>query len=372
MHDLQTASYYAKRVTPHLPKEAFKAAPIRLLGGLAYLLFLVGSTVVIATSHLPWFVLLPLSFAMGQAMAGMGFLGHEVLHGQVVRNARLREFLGTILFAQFSLGPTLWRKWHNMTHHANTQHPDDDPDAMGTMEAFFSRPGLQFFYRFPQWVRSLITFGSFLGFFSVFAILKFREFYPEATPLEKRTMVRQLVLPYLFWFALLLVIGPVNWFWAYLLPLAVANFTVISYISTNHHLNPLTETNDPLANSLSVTVPRWVDVLHFNFSYHVEHHLYPGMSPKWAPLVKAELKRQFPEKYHEMSLFKALVLLWKTPRIYKDHVELVDPHRGIAYPTLGHGLDPQASTPASSRFELHPPEAPSVRAPKAAGRQAGA
>lgn len=28
-----------------------------------------------------------------------------------------------------------------------------------------------------------------------------------------------------------------------------------------------------LANSLSVTVPSWIDWLHFNFSHHTEHHM---------------------------------------------------------------------------------------------------
>jgi hypothetical protein len=103
-------------------------------------------------------------------------------------------------------------------------------------------------------------------------------------------------------------------------------------------LNPHTEINDPLANSLSVTVPRWVDVLHFNFSYHTEHHLYPGMSAKWAPLVKAELKKQFPDQYHELPMWKAMLFIWKTPRVYHNSTELVDVKTGIAYPTLGHGM----------------------------------
>lgn len=337
MHDLHTASYYAQKVTPNLPKAAFKRAPIRLLGGFAYLAFFITSAVLIAKG-LPWYYCLPLSVLMSQALSGMGFLSHEILHGHVVKQAWMRNSLGALFFAHFGLSPLLWRKWHNMTHHAHTQHPHDDPDAMGTLDDLFQQPGLQKFNQMPQWVRSTILFGSFLGFFSVFCILKLKEFWPEATPAERRQMVRETVIPYLGWFALLLLVGPVAWFWIYLVPLALANFTVITYITTNHHLNPHTEVNDPLANSLSVTVPRWMDVLHFNFSYHTEHHLYPGMSAKWAPLVKAEINKQFPGLYNELPLWKAMVFIWKTPRVYHNDTELVDIKTGVAYPTMGHGM----------------------------------
>ncbi|HLO03718.1 MAG TPA: fatty acid desaturase [Symbiobacteriaceae bacterium] len=350
MQDLHTASYYTKKVTPNLPKEAFKAAPIRLLGGLAYTVFFIASAVLIAKG-LPWYYCLPLSFLMGQALSGLGFLSHEIMHGHIVKNARLRDTLGALFFSHFGLGPLLWRKWHNMTHHAHTQHPHDDPDAMATLDELFQKPGLQAFNRMPQWVRSSILFVSFLGFFSVFCILKLKEFWPESTPAERRTMVRQAVVPYLFWLAVLPVVGPVAWFWIFLVPAALSNFTVITYITTNHHLNPHTEINDPLANSLSVAVPRWVDVLHFNFSYHTEHHLYPGMSAKWAPLVKAELKKHFPGQYHELSLWKAMVLIWKTPRVYHNSTELVDIKTGVAYPTLGYGM-------TANKLEAKPFEVP--------------
>lgn len=146
-------------------------------------------------------------------------------------------------------------------------------------------------------------------------------------------------MPWATWITLLFVIGPVKWFYAFLLPLLIANFIVMSYIATNHRLNPLTPVNDPLANSLTVTVPKWVDVLHFNFSYHTEHHLFPGMSPKYYPLVKKHIKSMWPERYHEMPLTRALAALWKTPRVYFKQFDLIDPHAGKAFGSLGNGLD---------------------------------
>ena len=113
--------------------------------------------------------------------------------------------------------------------------------------------------------------------------------------------------------------GPGKWLFAYVIPLLIANFIVMAYIATNHRLNPIVPVNDPLANCLSVTVPRWVDVLHFNFSYHTEHHLFPAMSSKYYPLVKEKIKEMWPERYHEMPMTKALAL-WNTPRVYYQEV----------------------------------------------------
>jgi len=340
MTELRTMGWYAQQIAPHLPAEAFKPVRGRLWGGLAYLSLVVGSIVAIGMYDLHPLQNLGLSVLIGQGFAGLGFLGHEILHGTVVKNARLRDFLGAIAFAQFSLGPKLWRKWHNMEHHAHTQEQHTDPDAMGTLEQFYQRPFLRWLYRLHPSVRSLISFAAFLLFFSVFCLKMLSQFYPEFRREERPVVLAQVIWPFAMWLSLLVVLGPVKWLFAYVIPLMLANFLVISYISTNHQLNPLTDLNDPLANSLSVNVPRWMDVLHFNFSHHVEHHVFPGMNPKYAPLVKAQLRRLFPEQYQEMGFGQALAALWRTPRIYKDKTDLVDPVRALAFGSLGNGLNP--------------------------------
>jgi fatty acid desaturase len=116
----------------------------------------------------------------------------------------------------------------------------------------------------------------------------------------------------------------------------------MAYISTNHFLNPYVAVNDPLASSLTVTVPKWVDVLHFNFSYHTEHHIFPTISSKYYPLIKQQIKKMWPDQYHEMPMGQALRALWKTPRIYYKNIELIDPKENNVYGSLGNGLNPAA------------------------------
>jgi fatty acid desaturase len=107
------------------------------------------------------------------------------------------------------------------------------------------------------------------------------------------------------------------------------------FILTNHCLNTLTPTiNDPLVNSLSVTLPRPLEWLSLDFGYHVEHHIFPAMSARHARVVRAALRAQFPDHYQSMPLTTALGELYRSGRVYKDDTTLIDPRTGETCPTL--------------------------------------
>jgi len=108
----------------------------------------------------------------------------------------------------------------------------------------------------------------------------------------------------------------------------------MSYIATNHFLNPLTETNDPLANTLSVTAPRWLERLHLQFGYHVEHHLFPTVSGRHAPAVRDVLRRLWGDRYLTMPHMRALRLLYARPKIHDGHDALIDPRTGERFAVL--------------------------------------
>lgn len=341
MKELKTFAWYAARVSPELPKEAFQPVPARLLGGLAYLIVIIASILTISLFELSPLVYVALAFILGFSYASMGFLGHEVLHGTVVRTPWLRNLLGAIFFWPLCTGPRLWRKWHNLEHHVHTQDEAKDPDAWPTAIKASKYFIIRWAYKLPLPVRSCFGF-LFLSFqFSLHSLNMFKLYIKQFSLKNRSILIFQLLLPWASWIALLFLIGPMKWFFAFLLPLMIANVIVMGYISTNHRLNPLVDVNDPLANCLTVTVPKWVDVLNFNFSYHTEHHLFPGMNSKYYPLVKAEILKKWPDRYHEMPLSKALLTLWKTPRVYHDKKELLDPKSNVVYSTLGNGLNPE-------------------------------
>ncbi|WP_018924426.1 fatty acid desaturase family protein [Salsuginibacillus kocurii] len=340
MSELHHFGWYAARIKKQLPKDVFKPVPARLFGGLAYVIIVAAAFVLITFFQLHFLINIGLSVVIGASFASLGFLGHEILHGTVVRKPWLRDILGAIAFWPLSTGPKLWRKWHNITHHVHTQHEDNDPDAWPTLEKISKMKGIRAVYRLPLPVRAFFSFLSLSVQFTAHSLKMFVMYLKEFKPRKQPAVFFQAAAPWISWIGLLFIIGFQNWFFVYLLPLFIANFIVMAYISTNHRLNPLVEVNDPLANSLSVTVPKWVDVIHFNFSYHTEHHLFPGMSSKYYPLVKQHIKENWPERYHEMPMGQALKALWKTPRPYFQGNQLVDPRRVETYGSLGNGLDP--------------------------------
>lgn len=288
--------------------------------------------------HLHWAIQSLVSLAIGFAFAGLGFLGHETLHGSVVRTPWLRNLAGQACMWAFGIGPRLWRRWHNVEHHGHTQQAGDDPDAMHTLEDFHDRRGLQWLYRIAPWLRAILMFVSLSLWFSWHSVQMLRRYLPGVARRDQTVMLVQFLLPVAFWVALAVVVGPRAWLFAYVLPLLFANFIVMSYISTNHLINPLTPISDPLAGSLTVRTVRWVDIIHLNFSHHTEHHIFPAMNPKYAPEVRRLCKELWPDRYNEMPHWEALKVVCLTPRLYLRYNQLMDPVRRLVYPVLGHGL----------------------------------
>jgi fatty acid desaturase len=127
------------------------------------------------------------------------------------------------------------------------------------------------------------------------------------------------------WTLLAVSVGLTSFVFVYLLPLMLANIIVMSFILTNHSLSPMAHHNDPLLSSLSVTLPRFLEWVTLRFGYHVEHHLFPSMSSRHAPAVRELLRSRWPGRYQSLALGRALLLLHRTPRVYKDHYTVVDP-----------------------------------------------
>jgi fatty acid desaturase len=143
------------------------------------------------------------------------------------------------------------------------------------------------------------------------------------------------------WVALAASVGLTTFLWVFVLPLLVANSIIMGFILTNHSLSPLTAKNDPLLNSLSVTLPRFMEWLTLRFGYHVEHHIFPSMSSRYAPGVRALLRRLWPGRYQSMPIGRALITLHRTGRVYKDDTTILDPRTGGEWPTLKPAVTPE-------------------------------
>lgn len=99
--------------------------------------------------------------------------------------------------------------------------------------------------------------------------------------------------------------------WAGPLAYLTASGVVMAYIWTNHMLNPLCEHNDPLVATTSVSVPKVINWLHSNFSFHTEHHVFPSLNSDYYPLVSALLKERYSDRYNQLPIAEAWRKLWR-------------------------------------------------------------
>src|SRR5688572_924007 len=95
-------STYVRELRPALPAEAFEPATSRLWFVPVFLALIAVSAVAIAASWVPWFVVPIISLVIGGCFAGLTFIGHEAVHGGIVRGRVARHVLGFIGFLPFT------------------------------------------------------------------------------------------------------------------------------------------------------------------------------------------------------------------------------------------------------------------------------
>jgi fatty acid desaturase len=336
MSELSIAAY-AREIRPALRSDAFAPARSRLWWLPLHLLLISAGTFVLAKHWIPWALAPLLSILLGASFAGLTFLGHETLHGAVVRGKFWRKLVGWLGFCAFAVSPQLWVAWHNRVHHGHTNRADIDPDAYPTLTAYDHSRAVRFATSLSPGLRRLRGLFSLLFGFSIQSthMLLVARQRGYLTPREHALALAQTLLAVGVWVGVAVAIGPLAFLFAYVLPLIVANVCVMAFILTNHSLSPLTTVNDPLVNSLSVTLPAWLEWLTLGFGYHVEHHLFPAMSARNARSVRDFLRARWPMRYQSMPLGAALLALHRTPRVYKDPKTLVDPGSCQEWPTLG-------------------------------------
>jgi fatty acid desaturase len=314
------------------------------------------SIAAVAGSWLPWPALIALPFLVGGSFAGLTFLGHETLHGAIVRGRFLRGIIGWIGFLPFVISPTLWVAWHNRVHHGNTNRPSVDPDAYPTLKEYACSQAVRVMTDLfsPGRRRNFgLLISLMLGFTgqSAHVLVSARQRGFLSARAHRRA-IAETALGVAVWSTLAFFGGPLAFVLCFALPLLVANAIVMGFIFTNHSLSPLTEENDPLTSSLSVTAPPLIEWLTLGFGFHVEHHLFPSMSARHAPQVRDVLRSRWPSQYQSLPLTRALLALHRSPRVYKTHNTLVDPATGAEWlalegPFTARGVAARAAAPTS-------------------------
>jgi fatty acid desaturase len=334
---------YLKVLRPLLPEAAFRPNANKLFILIINFLIL-GLGWAIGRELDRWsigwlWLYLPLSLIMGNSIIICLFAAHDMMHGSTIKQPRLRYLFSFLALSLLWMPPTLWKAVHNHRHHTET-NAMSDPDRMYLVQQNDT---------WGKWIQNLfvpsssvnlllLTLGMATSWFvhnfrHLTSILLFNhdevDYVPApvvVSPNKRRTIALELVAIGLVHLGILaaLKFSILAILLAYLIPLSIGYAGVMFYIYTNHFLCPMTDVNDPLVNSVSLKMPKIFDLLHFNFSYHTEHHLFPSINSDYYPLVQELLQAHYPKSYNLIPVGEAWRLLMQTPRHYRDEVTLTD------------------------------------------------
>jgi fatty acid desaturase len=336
-------SVYAKKLRPLLPSDAFEPDPSKLGILLINLgILLLGWGIADNLDRWPVYLLwlyLPLAAIMGNSIIVLLFSSHDLMHGSVQKKSRLTYPIAFLGLSMLLMPPTQWKSLHNLVHHNNTNSladPDrnylyQQPDTWGKWIQNLFVPSVEVN---PLWlIVGMAGSWAVHNFRNLSSVLLFNDksvdYVPAAftvSPKDRLKIALECLgilgihLGVLFY----LEFSPIKVALAYILPIAIGHAGAMFYIYTNHMGCRMTSINDPLINSASLRVPKIFDLLHFNFSHHTEHHIFPSINSNYYPMVQELLQIHYPDQMNLIDAGEAWRLLMETPRHYQDQVTFTD------------------------------------------------
>ena len=309
-----------------LPADTFEPQPVRGVIAWAEFVLAIGIAVFVAIADLPWWASLAASLVLGQLMVSVLLGAHEAMHGSVFRSPRAVHLLAMAGFLPMLVTPGLWLAWHVQAHHGAPNQPARDPDRLMDFDAYRQSWLVRMRARMSPGHRHWLSVASLFFMFTLQgqAFLWAHCDEPAIRDRIHLHRTRERILSTLLigaWLTGAILLG---WdaLWVLVIPFATANFTFMAYISTHHWIRPLVDSDDPRISTVSVRAPRWLDGWHFQFSYHQEHHLFPRMSHKFGPRVRAKLREIDASAIAVLPWGTALRAVFTTPALYRDAVTL--------------------------------------------------
>lgn len=320
VEQLQDEAVVRRAIRQDLGTEAFTPRPGRYMWFAIQQLVFWGATAINVLARPSAAIAVALAVVAGLAITSQAFLAHEALHGALGGPKWLRLTAGWLGFGPELIAPSFWVRWHNLAHHGNTNMGDKDPDNFGTTRRYEKAPRLARFVKLAPgsgtWYSYLFLLYSFTFHAQVVLLIQGKH-RSEFKGMPRGRYMAQAVMCTIPWIA----IGYASGLYAFAtvaIPFMMVNAIGQSFILTNHFMRPMTPTNNPVDNSMSVKSWKLTDKVFFNFSHHVEHHLFPRMSSTTAPAVRQWLTENMPERYVCPGHLRSVAMLYKTPRVYKD------------------------------------------------------
>ena len=212
-------------------------------------------------------------------------------------------------------------------HHERTQQGRLDPLAWPSLDDYQKNKWQQKIFALTPGSGTRASYFFFFFWFS--ASMFIGQFYLRFK--MKNITLRQHILISLenavqigVWAAALYLIPSSLWIFCLVVPFLVQNYFLSSYQMLEHSLMPITEENDVLVNTMSINnFP--LNILHHFSGYNVEHYLYPEVPFSRLPKLKKIVMDKYKDKYKTLSKWKAIYLLYQTPRVYKNNKEFIHP-----------------------------------------------
>jgi fatty acid desaturase len=321
-HDLRKTilnQYSSERV--------FKTHPLQIFAGVSWMALTLGVIWLNLQLQLPLALKILSSLVLAVSFTVLTFFNHELLHGSMVKGKLSRKIFAYPGFFILAVSPELWLTWHNYVHHFHTNETGGgDPDLASEWERlkkkkiglFITRvlPGSGHWLSF---VMMPILFG--LQSLNVMWVRAFEK--PELyKSLRRPVVIAETLVYFAAWACLIYFLPFFTLFYLFLIPLFVVNIVVINYVGLPHHMRPLSRENRPLYTTFSLKAHPLIDVLTFNFSHHVEHHIFPEMNHSEFPSMRKHLLSAIPEQYLFVKLGTALKTFYSTPRAYASETHL--------------------------------------------------
>jgi len=218
-----------------------------------------------------------LSVAMAAAALNAFYLlSHEGHHQLLFRRPALNHLANVLLCVPLLHAPTAYRVLHTL-HHRHLGGPGDPDHFHNYTTSARLRWAL-------HWVR--LTMGM-LVYMPLIPVIAFR----RATVSERRAIVLEYAAMTAVWIAVFasLPIGTLFAVW-------LGPGIVVGYVSAVRAVaqHALTDADDPLLASRSVTSNRLVAFLLLNENFHLEHHLFPEIPSYHLPRLRTLLQGRLP------------------------------------------------------------------------------
>ncbi|GGB19041.1 delta fatty acid desaturase [Flexivirga endophytica] len=273
----------ARQIRAH---DLLRPRPWSYAGYAAIILVALGATVAVMATHRDSWWLLALTPAMAVIATQTGFLGHDVGHLQVTRNAGRSRLLGLVIANLFSgLSYGWWVRKHN-AHHAHPNDLETDPDVRGGVLIWDTSQGTSRRGVAAWWTRQqALLFFPLLVFEAMnLHLASVRALF--APGLRLRAVEATLLVTHFAAYILLLALT-MTWPQAVLFVMIHKGLQGIYLgcsFAPNHKGMPIlqgAEADDPLLRqvltSRNVRGGPVTDAALGGLNYQIEHHLFPSM-----------------------------------------------------------------------------------------------